>query len=80
MTDLNADLLAAHAAGDAPRLVTLYTEAADAAATEEAAGFFYTQAYVFALETGHPAASALRDRLVAMGRETRLGAPIPPRR
>lgn len=66
---LDDRLLAAHAAGDRDALVALYTEAAEAAASEGAAGFYLTHAYVFALERGHPAAPALRARLVAMGRE-----------
>lgn len=67
---LDARLLAAHAAGDRAALVTLYSEAADAAPQAEAGYFYLTQAYVFALEAGHDAAPALRARLVAAGRET----------
>jgi hypothetical protein len=70
MNDLQARLLAAHAAGDNIAFVGLYTEAADAACTEAEAGFFLTQAYVFALEFGHIDAPALRARLVALGRES----------
>lgn len=69
MTDLNARLLAAHEAGDRVSLVALYTEAAETAGSEPARGFFLTQAYVFALETGHPAASGLKAQLVAVGRD-----------
>lgn len=69
MNDLDARLLAAHEAGDRQALVALYTEAADGASDPAAAGFFLTQAYVFALDTGHPAAQHLRARLVADGRE-----------
>lgn len=76
MSDLDARLLAAHAAGDKAALVTLYRQAAEAAsgAAEAASGaaatgFFLTQAYVFALDTGHPEASRLHARLVDMGRE-----------
>ncbi|MGR3503012.1 hypothetical protein [Pseudaestuariivita sp.] len=68
MTDLGAALLAAHARGDKHQLVTLYTVAADAAGDPDAAAFFLTHAYVFALETGDPAAPALHARLKAAGR------------
>ena len=69
MTDLNAQLLAAHAAGDHLALVALYAQAADAADDMEAACFFLTQAYVFALEQNAPQGAALRARLAAEGRE-----------
>lgn len=68
MSDLDARLLAAHAEEDRFALVGLYLEAADAADTETAQGFYLTHAYVFALELGDPHADILRDRLVAMGR------------
>ena len=67
MSDLDARLLAAHAAGDGRALAALYAEAAETAA-EAAAGFFLTQAWIFALEAGDPLAGALRARLAAMGR------------
>jgi len=70
MTPLDARLLAAHAADDRRALVSLYTEAADHAETLDAACFFLTHAYVFALETGHPAGPTLHARLVAHGRES----------
>ncbi len=66
---LEARILAAHADGDGAALVTLYSEAAEAAGTSGAAAFFLTQAYVFALEAGLPEARPLRARLVAMGCE-----------
>ncbi len=69
MTELDADLLAAHAANDRTALIRLYTQAADEAADEAAAGFYLTHAYVFALEAGAPQATALHQRLVAAGRE-----------
>ena len=62
----------AHAAGDAGRLVALYRAEADRA---EAAGeidracFFLTQAYVWALEAGHPETATLHARLKTRGRE-----------
>ena len=70
MSDLDARLLAAHAAEDTPALVALYTEAADRATDPQAVGFYLTHAYVFALELGDARAGGLRRRLVAMGRET----------
>ncbi len=69
MNDLQARLLGCHERGDHRALVGLYREAADGADNAEAAGFFLTHAYIFALETNHPDAPALRARLVAMGRE-----------
>jgi hypothetical protein len=65
-------LLAAHAAGDQRALVRLYARAGDlaeAAGEIDAACFFLTHAYVFALATGAPEADALRTRLLAHGRE-----------
>ena len=70
---LDAALLKAHAAGDAARLVALYTEAADveeAGGDIEAACFYLTHAYVFALEAGLAEAALLNKRLVAHGRDT----------
>ena len=69
MNDLDARLLAAHAADDRAALIALYTEAADTATDETATGFYLTHAYVFALEAGDPRTADLRARLVAMGRE-----------
>lgn len=69
---LDAALIAAHEAGDQPRLVALYSCAADhaeAAGDTDACCFFLTQAYVFALASGAPAAGALHARLMAHGRE-----------
>ena len=70
MSDLDARLIAAHEAGDKPALVTLYTEAADVANDVDAACFYLTHAYVFALDAGHPAVATLHARLVAQGRES----------
>lgn len=69
MSDLETLLLDAHGRDDRPALVTLYSEAADIAPDEGAAGFFLTQAYVYALELAHPQTGALHARLVALGRE-----------
>jgi hypothetical protein len=72
MSDLDDRLLAAHDRGDLPALMALYAEAADSASEEQACGFYLTHAYVFALELGSAAAPGLRERLIAMGRETPL--------
>ena len=72
--------MAAHAAGDLGALVTLYTQAADQAGAPDAAAFYLTHAYVFALEQGHPDEDALRKRLVDQGREAPLLPPNPPLR
>lgn len=71
MSALDTALIAAHAAGDGPALVRLYTQAADAVEPTDidAACFYLTHAYVFALEQGHPAVTTIRARLVAHGRE-----------
>lgn len=71
MSDLNAQLLAAHEAGDGAALVQLYTAAADQVEDSDidAACFYLTHAYVFALELGDPACAILRARLIAHGRE-----------
>lgn len=66
---LHEALLEAHARADRAGLVDLYARAADRQNDVDAAYFFLTHAYVFALETGHPAATALHGRLKARGRE-----------
>ena len=69
---LDAELLAAHAAGDKGKLVQGYTLAADQAEGDGDVGracFFLTQAWVFALDAGDPRAAKLKARLVAHGRE-----------
>jgi hypothetical protein len=68
MKSLQDRLLAAHARDDRAALVGLYTEAADTAADIDAACFFLTHAYVFALEQGDPASATLFQRLKAEGR------------
>ena len=72
MSLLDDRLIAAHEAEDNRLLVTLYSQAAAEAADPDASGFYLTHAYVFALEAGLPEASALRARLIDMGRETPL--------
>ena len=66
---LNAQMLAAHAQGDIPALIRLYTLAADQANDLSAACFYLTHAYVFALEAGAVEAANLHARLKAHGRE-----------
>lgn len=66
---LDQRLLAAHAANDRMALVSLYSEAAQAALDDTAHGFYLTHAYVFALEMGHPRTGALHDQLKRLGRE-----------
>ena len=72
MRNLNDRLLAAHKACDHAALVALYTDAAAHSDDPDAAGFYLTHAYIFALETGHRDAAHLRAQLVAQGRETPL--------
>ena len=72
MSALDAALIAAHATGDAERLVCLYRQAAAEASDLTARGFYLTHAYVFALEANLPAAPELRQHLIEMGRETPL--------
>ena len=69
---LHNDMLSAHARGDGRALVTLYTRAAEeaaAAGNSDAAAFFFTHAYIFALETGRDEATQLHNRLKALGRD-----------
>jgi hypothetical protein len=69
---LDAALLAAHEARDGPALARLYARAGDwreRAGDVDAACFYLTHAYVYALEEGAPEAAALHARLRAHGRE-----------
>ena len=76
MSALDAALLAAHAAKDTASLITLYSQAAQAAKTEDAAAFYLTHAYVFALEAGDARAPDLHKQLIKTGRDAPL-APAP---
>jgi len=70
--DLDARMLAAHALRDQAALIGLYTQAADgreAAGDLQAACFYLTHAYVFALDENDGRAAALYARLKAQGRE-----------
>jgi|TARA_B110000027_G_C16072707_1_gene279831 hypothetical protein len=66
---LDHQLLEAHSANDTAALVTLYAQAADQTDNINAACFYLTHAYVFALERGDEVADVLRERLAAHGRE-----------
>jgi len=68
MSDLDTRLLAAHAAGDKASLVALYTQAADQAQDIDAACFYLTHAYIFALDLGHKDTATLHARLTEHGR------------
>lgn len=70
MSDLDAQLLAAHEAEDSSALITLYGTAAAQAADIDTACFYLTHAYIFALEADDVRATVLRAQLVAHGRET----------
>lgn len=65
-------LLAAHARDDAFALTVLYGDAGDAVESSgdaDAACFYFTQAYVYALEAGHELAARYKASLVRYGRE-----------
>lgn len=68
MNDLDARLLAAHVKQDQSALVTLYREAAEQATDKDAAGFFLTHAYVYALVLDHPLLPVLTEQLARDGR------------
>ena len=68
MTSLQERLLAAHARDDRRALVVLYTEAADKTDDLDAACFYLTHAYIFALEMGDAATQTLYQRLKVHGR------------
>lgn len=72
MNTLDAQLLAAHEANNIASLIDLYTQAAEQSDGVEAACFYLTHAYVFALELGSTAAPILRARLEDHGREPAL--------
>lgn len=69
MSDLDAAMISAHEAHDQAALVRLYTRAADEANNLDAACFYLTHAYIFALEAGAHETAELHARLVAHGRE-----------
>jgi hypothetical protein len=83
---LEDQLLEAHARGDPDALVALYVEAADgreAVDDIDAACFYLTHAFVFALQAGSDDTHALQLRLWEHGREERPhaeSAPVDARR
>ena len=69
---LEAALLEAHGREDHGALVALYGKAGELkeqAGDIDAACFYYTHAYVFALETGDSASQNLLGKLVSHGRD-----------
>jgi len=72
-TGLERRILAAHARNDGAALAELYERGAAGWLRQgdtDAAAFYLTQAYVFALDAGTPGVDRLRSRLIAMGRES----------
>jgi len=69
VSGLDSALISAHEAGDGQALARLYAEAGDASGALDEQCFFWTQAYVFALEAGLPLADELRQRLIREGRD-----------
>ena len=72
---LSQALLDAHASKDHAKLISMYTSAADIAEEQndiDAACFYLTHAFVFALESGAAEASILNKRLADKGRAKRL--------
>ncbi len=67
--ELDAELMVAFEAGDGAAIARLYGRAGDASADVDEACFFWTHAYVFALEAGLPEAETYREALRAEGRE-----------
>ncbi len=68
MTSLNDRLLNAYARGAHAELVSLYSEAAECTKDIDERCFFFTQAYVFALEQGHPDKEKLYQKLAQYDR------------
>ncbi|AXT29003.1 hypothetical protein D1823_20085 (plasmid) [Ruegeria sp. AD91A] len=75
LQELDDQLLQAHADSDLPALIRLYHEAASQAEQRrdhDAACFYLTHAFVFALEYGSPEADELNRKLYERGRAHRL--------
>ena len=77
MTDQTRDwqFQQAHRSGDITLLSTLYAQKADeleAAGDTDAACFYLTQAYIFALDAGLPTAAVYNRRLAHFGRDDLL--------
>ena len=76
---LDAEICAAHEAGDRRALIGLYARAAEAgfaARDVDAACFYLTHARVWALEAGDPRAETLLARLAAEGRDVVSSPPL----
>lgn len=69
MKALDDKLLEAHARDDRAALIGLYSQAAETVNDRDAACFYLTHAYVFALDVGDARACDLHSQLVAQGRE-----------
>lgn len=69
MSQLEEDLLAAHAAGNKTALVELYSHASEISDDLDAACFYAVYAYIFALEINHPKKAELHAFLKHHGRE-----------
>lgn len=72
VASLEQRMLAAHARNDSEALMALYGEAADLQEVQgdiDAACFYLTQAFVYALESGSGEAHALQTRLWKWRRE-----------
>lgn len=70
-SELETQLLAAHASGDAAAMAALYEQAAsrmEHKGDEASAAFYYTQAYIFALDAGSAQAIHLESWLRARNR------------
>ncbi len=67
-TDLDTALHVAHATNDYRQMITLYVRAAQTH-DGQAAAFYLTHAYIYALELGDPRAPKLHAQLIAMNAE-----------
>lgn len=69
---LESQLLMAHADGDVEAMANLYEQAAilwEQKGDEASAAFYYTQAYIFALDAGSAQAARLENWLRARNRQ-----------
>ena len=69
---LDGALIDAHSRDDNDALIGLYEQAglaSEKTGDEEGACFYFTHAYVFALEQGAPQAKQIKERLVSYGRD-----------
>lgn len=70
--ELDRDLMVAYKVNDKTQIVTLYAKAGEQSEqckNVDGACFYYTQAYIFALEMDHPLKTTLREKLAHYGRE-----------